>query len=460
MRVLPRGLDGKGWGKIRSWVIQGAVALADQGVYSGTNFVVNVLLARWLAPEGYGAFTVGFSVFLFLAGFHSALILEPMSVIGPARYGSSLGEYLRGQVRLHAVGTLPLGGILVAAGLAVLLVRDSLPLGTCLLGVGILLPSLLLAWLVRRAFYVLRRPGQSLLNNALYFITCLAAIFVLRRVQALSPLTGFVAMALAGVFSGLVGYGWLLRHSSESHLAIPSWTGLLREQWRYGRWVVVSTALSAFTGQFQTWFAAGQLGLEAAGALRAMQNLMLPMGLAVTAISSLALPALSACFGQGDLVDLRRKGVLVTAALTTLAAAYEVGLLVFGRGIEYLLYRGKFAAYTDLIALVGLVPVFTALGSGYSLMLRAVQRPEHYLLAGAVVAPISLVATITFTKWWGVIGVAASTLTAPAASAGVAAYLCRIWFPCGGNAYAISSTQGQYWNLLPRDPGSRTTKST
>ncbi|HEX8297559.1 MAG TPA: hypothetical protein VF594_00250, partial [Rubricoccaceae bacterium] len=33
---------------------QGAWTVLDQALFSGSNFVVNVLLARWLAPEAFG----------------------------------------------------------------------------------------------------------------------------------------------------------------------------------------------------------------------------------------------------------------------------------------------------------------------------------------------------------------------------------------------------------------------
>ena len=41
-----------------SWLKKGSLAVLDQGLFSGANFVVNILLARWLTPEEYGAFAV------------------------------------------------------------------------------------------------------------------------------------------------------------------------------------------------------------------------------------------------------------------------------------------------------------------------------------------------------------------------------------------------------------------
>jgi len=72
------------WGK-RSFL-----SLADQSLTSGSAFLLNVLLARWLAPEAYGAFAVSFAGFLFLSGFHNVLFVEPMTVMGPSSYSGQL----------------------------------------------------------------------------------------------------------------------------------------------------------------------------------------------------------------------------------------------------------------------------------------------------------------------------------------------------------------------------------
>src|ERR1039458_3007017 len=101
------------------WAGKGSLALLDQGLISGSNFLVGILLARWLVPEQYGAYALAFSIFLFASGFHNALLLEPISVFGPASYGKCLPAYVGKLLRLHFVLAFFLAG-LVVAGIAVL----------------------------------------------------------------------------------------------------------------------------------------------------------------------------------------------------------------------------------------------------------------------------------------------------------------------------------------------------
>ena len=67
----------------------------------GTNFVVNILLARWLTPAEYGAFALAYSVFVLLGVFHIAILIEPMLVFGPGRYRERFPEYLGILLRGH-----------------------------------------------------------------------------------------------------------------------------------------------------------------------------------------------------------------------------------------------------------------------------------------------------------------------------------------------------------------------
>src|ERR1051326_2735051 len=89
------------WAGARAWSPKGALALLDQGLISGANFIVGILLARNLAPHGYGAYALAFQVFLFLSVGYSAMVLEPLSVFGSSVYRDTNREYLGVLLRVH-----------------------------------------------------------------------------------------------------------------------------------------------------------------------------------------------------------------------------------------------------------------------------------------------------------------------------------------------------------------------
>ncbi len=97
------------------WLMKGFWAVSDQGLFSLSNFALSVLLARWLVPQDYGAFTVAFAVFLLIGTFHTALLSEPMLVFGPSRYKGRFSEYL-GALMYGHVGFAVLSSLLRMSG--------------------------------------------------------------------------------------------------------------------------------------------------------------------------------------------------------------------------------------------------------------------------------------------------------------------------------------------------------
>ena len=54
---------------------RGAWAVTDQGLYALSNALLNILLARWLAPAEYGAFAVAYSALLLIGVFHASRLI-------------------------------------------------------------------------------------------------------------------------------------------------------------------------------------------------------------------------------------------------------------------------------------------------------------------------------------------------------------------------------------------------
>jgi O-antigen/teichoic acid export membrane protein len=403
--------------RLKFWGIQSGASLLDQGLTSGTNFVLNLLLARWLAPESYGAFAVAFATLLFVFGYHSVLLLEPMSVLGPANYASKIATYFRAQLHVHFLLTAGLSFVLllIAAVMSMLGIHRELVAAT--LASGMAFPLVLFLWLVRRMCYVAHRPAVAVWASASYLVLLLAGLFTMHRVGYVHPATAMLLMAgasVGAVFIPLSKLG-ILSNGSVS----LSWKQILRENWTYGRWLVASTTLYAVASQTQTYLTAAMLGLGAAGILRAMQMPSFVMMQVVTALSLLLLPMMAREYGLGNVDQLRKKAVYSSVALVALAAGYAVCLEVFAHPIEKLMYADKFSSTVSLIPILGLVPVCMAFAAGFSMALRASQKPQFDLLANAVSAPIGLVTAILFIRLWGITGACISMVAGFVAYAGV-----------------------------------------
>ena len=425
----------------QKWGTKAFASIADQGIISGTNFAVNILLARWLTLEEYGVYSVAFTIFLFVSEFHNALILEPMSVLGPAHYADQHNSYIKHTLWLQTVLTGGLMLLLIIAGL----VWHQYALGKSLYGLSFATPLVLLFWFLRRAHYLKINPEMAMLSSVVYALALVGFILSLLFFHALTVTSALMAMGGASAAASILSWSNLRRHKKDQpKINTPQPPGIgrpsihpyshgqtlrvLKENWAYGKWLVALSMLSLAASYVQTFLTAAYLGLEAAGVLRAMTNFMLPMAQTVTALSMLGLPIFAENYGRGRMAEILRARKNITGLLLTLSCGYEIVLSVFCRPLEKIIYGGKFSEYTSLIPILGLIPVFTALATGYCLVLRAAQRPQHYLIMGAVSAPVGLISALVCITLGGLEGAAISMVLTSASAAATAMILYRAWF--------------------------------
>jgi O-antigen/teichoic acid export membrane protein len=434
--------------EMQTWGMRSVESLVDQAFTSGAGLAASILLARWMTSADYGAFAVAFAAYLFLTVFHNALLLEPTSVIGPARHRQELLQYFRAQLRVHGILVWPLTGIALAAALVLWRVTPASPLPDALAGGGLALPMLLVLWLARRMCYVLQQPCIAGIGSGVHFGFSQAALFALHFANRVTPANSFLALGLTSLLGACVIFLLAgLARASKKVQVIVSWQSVLRENWRYGRWLVGSALFYGIATSTPTFFVAGAVSLDSAGVLRAMQIPSLVMTQIIASIGLLILPELSYDFGSGRLGALRRKAILVGTSLGITALLFALLLALTDAPVEHLLLGGKYGHFAPMIPLLALTPVVNGFGNGYSMALRACQRPHYDLISNAIAAVVSVVSTILFVRHFGIFGAAASmVLSFAAMNAVTLIFFIRSWpqpVALSGSANAIPSLPGK-----------------
>jgi O-antigen/teichoic acid export membrane protein len=431
---------------LSSWILRGGAAVSEQALFAIGNFVLNVALARSLAPADYGAFAFTTTLLLILTGVYNAFILEPATVIDPSRYESHLRQYWRAQLGLHVAFTIALGAVLAIAGLIVS-GSASTTVGYALTAAGLSVPAIYLFWLARRFMYVLRRPVAAMTGSALYLASIAAGLVIGFRLNLLTPFAGFIIIALASLVAGVFMLACVARVVRlKSAIASPSdppftLRSLVVERWQYGRWLFATVCLETAVAPAIVFIATTMLGLAVVGTLRAMQMFVAPLGHGMTALSSLALPALARDFGSDRPAALRKKSQIMIALLMTLGLGIEVVFLLAHQPLEQLFYDGKYAAASILIPVFGLAALLEGLAASYTMVLSAVRRPQLLLLASAISAPIGLAISVVCIHVWGMHGAALAFALTPAVSTVVRRRLARPWLSTRGPTSRPTSRQ-------------------
>jgi O-antigen/teichoic acid export membrane protein len=389
-----------------AWMGKGGMALADQGLVATSGFLVNVLLARSLAPEQYGAYALAFSVLMFLAGLHNALLLEPMSVLGPASYGNCLPVYLGKLLRLHFALSFLLA---LLPGLGIIGLRhftSSAMLPSALRGVSLAIPWILFFWLWRRAAYLDLRPGVAVRGSATYALVALLLVAVFYRLGWLSPLTAFLVQAVAGIVAAT-----LLIVSIRPQLGLSSTPmgTVVKQHWGYGRWAVVTAFVYWLSGGAYYVIVGTLLQMEDVAAFRALQNFVLPVPQFITAMSLLVLPWASARFADQGARALQRSIRRITFLFTAAAMAYLIGLILFGRVLMEVVYNGRYTQFAHLLPLLVLPMLFMAASQGPAIAVQAMQAPSEVSLAYTAAGILTILAGVALTRYWGLVGAVLGT---------------------------------------------------
>ncbi len=391
------------WSGARAWSTKGALALLDQGLISGANFVVGILLARTLAPDQYGAYAVAFEVFLFLSVAYTALILEPLSVFGSSVYRNANREYFGVLLRIHGVIAVV---IFLGLGACAWMLQSVSPSGNltlALIGVAIASPCVLLFYLARRGFYVKLSPRQAAIGAFGYSVIVLGGLLLAYYRGFLSPLAAFLLMAAGSAVTAPMMLS-KLRFSLKPRLAILKSAEVIRRHWGYGRWALGSAVAIWFTGAIYYPLLSSFHGLADAGALKALMNFSSPVGQAFAAMSLLSLPYAAGIHHQnssGGSHHLAAKLALIYAGGTIL---YWLVIVFFRAPIVDHLYAGKYMEITGLIPWLALGSVLRISATSQAIILRAMHAPSLVFVAYGAASVVDIVAGIPCTWAFGLWG--------------------------------------------------------
>lgn len=382
-------------------VRKGGTAFVDQGLISGSNFLISILLARWLVPEEYGAYAVGFGIFVLSAITYQSLILEPMTVFGSSSYRSCLRRYLRSLLVIHFPFCLAISAVLILW--AALAGKSGHSLPSALVGVAIAAPCVLIFWLARGCFYVKLMPGPAAIGASLYSALVLSALYVVYRRGFLSPFVAFLLMAGAATATAILLLLWL-RMRLETGSPAPRAPEIWRRHWSYGRWALAS----CFAGWIPVYIYYPLLGsftgMAQSGELRALMNLTLPFQQVQAAMSLLLLPyaaGIRADRGPHAVRSLSRKIIFYTVSAGVI---YWAVLILLEKWLFHLLYSDRYLEVAHLLPSVALGSIFCAAAFGPGIILKALESPALLFFAFGSATAISLVIGIPATRWFGIAG--------------------------------------------------------
>jgi O-antigen/teichoic acid export membrane protein len=390
---LVRLLSGKG-------AQEGYLAGVDQAIISLSNFLATIILARSVDPTQLGIYGVGFVTLRLIRSVQDGIIVQPLNV-----YGAGMDE---ASFRRYATSTSILQLALASATALIIYVCGWV---LTLLGNDTAGPTLYSLWFafmgwqlqeyLRRMMYTRGYVLQAVVNTIIANAARLVLMVWWAEQGELSGIAGLDAIAWGALVALIPGI-WFTRSYWTRNFAN------LREtwdrNWGFGRWVLGGSIASWISVEFYPILTAGMISFAAAGAYRALQNLVAPIHILLRATDTFLTPRASRLYTQNGERALERtmRLVYILAGIPTfiflgLAVLFPVQLLS-------LLYGDTYLEYSSGIILMA---IFYALLFAYwplQTTLKAARVSRPIFIANLLATILMFTAGIWMIYRWGVYG--------------------------------------------------------
>jgi O-antigen/teichoic acid export membrane protein len=251
---------------------KGAVALADQAVASGINFLAGVAVGRTCSKEEFGLYALGFTVVVFLLNLQNTLVTLPYTINYPDLPGEGKTGYTSSSLLHHLAFSALCSAALFPAGWALAASGGPDGLARVLQALAIGIPFLLLREYSRQINFAWLRVRSALAVDLATAAIYLGGLFYLGSRQELSAARTFL---LSGAACLLAAVGWLLRTRREFSFGSARPVPDFLRNWKLSRWPLAALFANLASMQLYPWFLAGFHGTEVTGVFSACMGTIL-----------------------------------------------------------------------------------------------------------------------------------------------------------------------------------------
>ena len=394
--------------------------IADQIIVSGSNFATGIILVRGLGLERFGVFTVAYALILLANSVQLSFICSPMITLAAlSEDGAPRRSYLRGmfgvQLRFCAWMT---AACAVVAGVVVWL-KPQFHGAHILPGFLLALVFYLMQDWLRRYYFAAGKARHSIWNDAISYIAQAVLLLALMLTHRLTVNTAFWSIAITSATAFLLGQA-LERIGYTREEMRAAWQrsrGLSRD-------LAIASQLQWVVYQGAMLIGAAVLGAEAAGSIRATQNVVGPVNVAYQAMENLVPIKAGEEMRRGGIRRLSKflfrfgtQGFVVLSALFLVIGLFSREFLTFFYGHEVAVYGGVL----DLQLVYFLL--FWPLRQ-FAYLFRTINRTPSLVIASLLAALTSLALIYPCVRSFSALGIMVAAVAGQSANL---VYLTVVW---------------------------------
>lgn len=372
-------------------------SLLDQVLASGVNFSVSFLLARYIGVEQFGLYSMIWLVIVFINSVQLSFITSPMM---SRRYSLENRPYYNFYYTLLFYFNIATSSIMA---LILVLYKHFLdPSISTELVISIVMASFFYQFqdFHRRYFFCVENYKFGFLSDLLsYGPRGLLILFFCLNSDINIPRVLFIIGC-----TSCVSFVYFLFNVNQLKIDTSILIARFRDNWTYSKWLIISSVVRWFSGNFIFFVISYFLGNYYVGIAKAMHNLVGLVNIVFQALENfipIRMVKVNSDLGMYSLQLMTDKLLYIGGSITFLIGW---GLLSYAEVIISLIYGGDYVSYSYIVAYFIPAYVFIYFGLINRLYLRTIGKTKLIFLAEVVSMIVMFLFSYYFTLKYGLVG--------------------------------------------------------
>lgn len=387
---------------------------------SGSNFVTGIILVRGLGLVEFGKFTVAYVILLLANSIQLSFISSPMITLGSlCSNPEDRKSFVRGVFGVQLIFCAIASAATIVAATIYLAFKHNVEPSKFLIPFGAAVALFLMQDWMRRYYFTVGKAGDSVWNDAVSYVGQVVVLSALWKTHQLTINTAFWCIAITSGLAFAMG-------------AAFERLGCTREQtsdaWRRTRGISIelgiANQLQWLVYQGAMLIGAGVAGAQAAGGVRATQNVIGPVNIAYQAMENIVPIRAAEEMRRGG---IQRAGAFLfkfgAAGFVVLLVLFSAASLMSGRFLAFF-YGQQLRLYAGVLNIQMLYFLLAWPIRQLTFLFRTVENTRPILISSIVAAVLSLSLVYPMVRSYGALGI---VLAAVAGQIGNLVYLIISW---------------------------------
>lgn len=374
-------------------------AFLDQGIVSGTNFCLAVLITRFSGVATYGQFSLFWMIYLFLQGLSISYIGLPMQVVSQGKIDKD--EYLEKNIVLSNYILLGLLPIIYIGMSTYNYLNTNIYNGIWFWIFPVVVVLFIKHDIHRKYFYSKEENKNVLLLDFVGYFFQTPILFVISFYKSITINEVVLVLFFSILLSNIVFY-----ICKDKRLKTYSFKELpIKENWEYAKHLLTTNILQWFSGNYFIIIAASLLGTGAVGILKIFQNLMGVLNVIFSTLENIVPPKAGLLFNTGGKKALY---TYIKKIITNIGLGYVIILLllrIFGTKIISLIYGAEYIKHSYLIQYFIFIYVFVFLGTILQILIKTLRLNFSIFIAYVVTMLTTITIAYPLIKTYDILGV-------------------------------------------------------